>query len=211
MAGTVASAFINYRKLQSDREQREGEAAADFLALADQMEIAGDRLLHVITLVGENGHTAFDMTNRLLDQSMAETTSPVKVRQLTLRAGATSIDLRANERQRWGTLVGETARGVEMMNEAVGRYEEAFSAILQAGRRLEQVLGASLEEVIGDAVKKSIRFRKAIDSYQNLQARSSLGNAQLRFERIRESALEMVRSANGFAILTRIIIQARRG
>jgi hypothetical protein len=205
MAGTVANAYVNYRKLVRDDEIREGVAVADFLSHCDALRAAGDRLHSVVQQVGDYGQAAFRMTHRL-PRSTTSTQGPA----LTLRAGESSLDLTPDERQRWDVLVQGASRAVVAMNEAVSAYEEVLAALLASGRKLEQALGVSLESVIGNVVDHSITFRKAVDSYQNLRAGSRLEDAEVRFNRLRIATAGMVEAANGFAGISTMFIQHRR-
>src|SRR5437016_6149454 len=106
MAGAVANTFINYRKYLRDESDREQDAEIDFLNKTDALRAAGERLLHVIMLVSQNGETAFALTGRVSPQLVSEEAAP-RVLSLTLRAGETSIDLDLNEREKWNSLVSQ--------------------------------------------------------------------------------------------------------
>jgi hypothetical protein len=210
MVGTVANTFINYRKYLRDESDREQEAEIDFLNKADALRTAGDRLLHIIMLVSQNGEAAFALTGRVSQRSLAEDASPTR-RSLTLRAGETSIDLDRNEREKWNLLVDQTAKGVELMNLAVQDYEETLSAMLSSGRRLDTLSELGLESLIGKVVDHGIRFRKALDSYQTLRASSTVEQAQQRFTQLVYAAEAMAEAANGFAKLCRLFLELKRG
>jgi hypothetical protein len=132
MVGAVANTFINYRKYLRDESDRELEAKIDFLNKTDTLRAAGGRLRHVISLVSQNGESAFALTSRVSHQLVNEEVAP-RIQSLTLRAGETSIDLDLDEREIWNSLVSQTAQSVELMNSAIQDYEEALSAILAAG------------------------------------------------------------------------------
>src|SRR5262245_12791407 len=95
------------------------------------------------------------------------------------------------------------------MNKGVTAYEEAFSGFLGSGRTLEQILKMDLDSVIRDAVDRSVRFRKAMDSYQNLSVRSTIADAEKRFNRLKVATAAMVEAANGFVTVTAMILSAR--
>lgn len=209
MAGTVANAFINYRKYLRDESDRELEAEVDFLAKTDTLKAAGERLLHVITLVSQNGEIAFALTGRVSEQFRGEETAP-KIQSLTLRAGETSIDLDLSDRERWNSLVGQSANTVELMNSAVQTYENALSDILASGRRLDTLSGLGLESLIGNVVDHGIRFRKALDSYQTLRASSTVDEAHRRFTQLVYASEAMVEAGNGFATLCRLFLEQQK-
>jgi hypothetical protein len=209
MAGTLANAFINYKKYFRDESDREQEAEIDFLNKTDALRAAGERLVHIIMLVSDNGEAAFALTGRVSRQPVNEEITP-KIKSLTLRAGDTSIELDLNERDKWNSLVSQTARVVEAMNSAVQEYEKAFSAILESGRRLDTLSGLGVESLIGNVVDHSVRFRKAFDSYQTLRASSLVEQAQQRFTQLVYAAQAMVEAANGFAWLCRVFLEQKK-
>lgn len=168
MVGAVANAFINYRKYIRDHEERQEDAAVEFLSQADVLRAAGERLLHVIMLVGQNGEGAFTMATRNSHYVLRGEDSAGKTEALSLRSGETSIELDAAERERWNALIAQTASCVELMNSAVEAYEAALSSILASGRRLEKLIGVSLESVISNVVDHGIRFQKALDFLSDL-------------------------------------------
>ena len=59
LVNAVANTFINYRKYLRDEDHRHEDSEAEFLSKADVLRTAGERLLHVIRIMGENGDTAF--------------------------------------------------------------------------------------------------------------------------------------------------------
>jgi len=97
------------------------------------------------------------------------------------------------------------------MNSAIQDYEEALSAILAAGRRLDSLSGLGLESLISNVVDHGIRFRKALDSYQTLRASSSVEQARQRFTQLVYAAEAMVEAANGFARLCRMFLELKKG
>src|SRR5438067_8978638 len=76
MAGAVANTFINYRKYLRDESDREHDAEIDFLNKTDALRAAGERLLHIIMLVSQNGQTAFAFTGRVSPQLLSEEAAP---------------------------------------------------------------------------------------------------------------------------------------
>jgi hypothetical protein len=209
MAGALANAFINYKKYIRDESDREQESEIDFLNKTDALRAAGERLVHVIMLVSRNAEAAFALTGRVSRQPFTEEENP-KIKSLTLRAGETSIELDLNGRDKWNSLVSETAKGVESMNSAVQEYEEAFSAILASGRRLDTLSSLGVESLIGNVVDHGVRFRKAFDSYQTLRASSAIEQAQQRFIQLVLAAQAMVEAANGFAWLCRVFLEQKK-
>jgi hypothetical protein len=181
----------------------------EFLVKADALRAAGERLLHVIMLVSQNGESAFGMTARRSRYAFDEADSPGKPQSLTLRTGDTSIELDPRELEQWNSLVAQTAAGVERMNAAVQAYEEALSS-LASGRTLDSLSGLGLESLISNVVDHSIKFQKALDSYQTLRASSSLEDAERRFTRVMYAAEAMVQAANGFAHLSRMFFEEKK-
>jgi hypothetical protein len=210
MAGAVANTFINYKKYLRDESDGEQESEIDFMNKTDALRAAGERLLHVIMLVSQNGETAFALTGRVSPTLLRDEAAP-GMQSLTLRSGETSIDLDLDEREKWNSLVSQTAKGVELMNSAIQEYEDALSAILASGRRLDTLAGLGLESLIGNVVDHGIKFRKALDSYQTLRASSTVEQAQQRFTQLVYAAEAMVEAANGFAKLCRMFLELKRG
>jgi hypothetical protein len=203
----VANTFINYKKLLRDDENRLSDAEIEFLIRADTLRSAGERLLNVIVLVSQSGETAFSMTARESAYKREEGPEVLKREAITLRSGETSIELHYEERPRWNQLVGESAKHVEVMNEAVEKYEDALSSILAAGQTLNSITGLGVESIIDNVVDRSIEFQKALDSYHTLRASSPVEEAQRRFSRVMYAARAMVEAANGFAQLSRVFYE----
>lgn len=205
----VANTYINYKKFLREEENRLSDAESEFLTRADTLKAAGERLLHVITLVSQSGEAAFSMTARESRYKITEGPGSQERLAITLRSGDTSIELHREERGRWNELVGQSARHVEVMNTGVEEYEDALSSVLAAGRTLNSIAGLGVESIIGKVVDRSIEFQKTLDSYHTLKASSHVEEAQRRFSRVMYAARAMVEAANGFAQLSRVFYELK--
>jgi hypothetical protein len=201
LVNAVANTFINYRKHFRDEDHRREDSEVEFLSKADALKAAGERLLHTIKLIEDNGETAFRLIGpraefRPVGDELSERIP------LTLRAGETSIEVSRDERQGWNALVTSTTRTIDLLNGNVETYEEALLAVLASGRKLNSISALGVDSLIGNVVDLSVSFQKALDSYHTLRASTPIEECERRFTRVMYAAEAMVNAANGFLIVS---------